>query len=126
MSLNTPLKNVRGLGSAKEGTHHFWWQRLTAIALVPLLVWVVIAGMAATLSDYESARAMVGHPVSAVLAICTIVALFHHAQLGLQVVIEDYIHQEWMKITALLAVKFLAVVFALLGVIAVLRIAVGS
>lgn len=126
MSLNTPLKNVRGLGSAKEGTHHFWWQRLTAIALVPLLVWVVIAGMAATLSDYESARAMVGHPVSAVLAICTIVALFHHAQLGLQVVIEDYIHQEWLKITALLAVKFLAVVFALLGVIAVLRIAVGS
>ena len=66
MSLNTPLKNVRGLGSAKEGTHHFWWQRLTAIALVPLLVWVVIAGMAATLSDYESARAMVGNPVSAV------------------------------------------------------------
>ena len=126
MSLNTPLKNVRGLGSAKEGTHHFWWQRLTAIALVPLLVWVVIAGMAATLSDYESARAMVGNPVSAVLAICTIVALFHHAQLGLQVVIEDYIHQEWLKITALLAVKFLAVVFALLGVIAVLRIAVGS
>ena len=126
MSLNTPLKNVRGLGSAKEGTHHFWWQRLTAIALVPLLVWVVIAGMAATLSDYESARAMVGHPVSAVLAICTIVALFHHAQLGLQVVVEDYIHQEWLKITALLAVKFLAVVFALLGVIAVLRIAVGS
>ena len=126
MSLNTPLKNVRGLGSAKEGTHHFWWQRLTAIALVPLLVWVVIAGMAATLSDYESARAMVGHPVSAVLAVCTIVALFHHAQLGLQVVIEDYIHQEWLKITALLAVKFLAVVFALLGVIAVLRIAVGS
>ena len=126
MSLNTPLKNVRGLGSAKEGTHHFWWQRLTAIALVPLLVWVVIAGMAATLSDYESARAMVGHPVSAVMAICTIVALFHHAQLGLQVVIEDYIHEEWLKITALLAVKFLAVVFALLGVIAVLRIAVGS
>ena len=126
MSLNTPLKNVRGLGSAKDGTNHFWWQRLTAIALVPLLVWVVIAGMAATLSDYESARAMVGHPVSAVLAICTIVALFHHAQLGLQVVIEDYIHQEWLKITALLAVKFLAVVFALLGVIAVLRIAVGS
>ena len=126
MSLNTPLKNVRGLGSAKDGTNHFWWQRLTAVALVPLLVWVVIAGLAATLSDYESARAMVGHPVSAVLAICTIVALFHHAQLGLQVVIEDYIHQEWLKITALLAVKFLAVVFALLGVIAVLRIAVGS
>ena len=126
MSLNTPLKNVRGLGSAKDGTNHFWWQRLTAIALVPLLVWVVIAGMAATLSDYESARAMVGHPVSAVLAICTIVALFHHAQLGLQVVIEDYIHAESMKITALLAVKFLSVIFALLGVIAVLRIAVGS
>ena len=69
---------------------------------------------------------MVAHPVSAALAICTIVALFHHAQLGLQVVIEDYIHAESMKITALLAVKFLSVVFALLGVIAVLRIAVGS
>ena len=126
MSLNTPLKNVRGLGSAKDGTQHFWWQRLTAIALVPLLIWVVIAGMAATLSDYDSARAMMAHPVSAALAICTIVALFHHAQLGLQVVIEDYIHAESMKITALLAVKFLSVIFALLGVIAVLRIAVGS
>lgn len=126
MSLNTPLKTVRGLGSAKDGTQHFWWQRLTAIALVPLLIWVVIAGLTATLSDYDSARAMVAHPVSAALAICTIVALFHHAQLGLQVVIEDYIHAESMKITALLAVKFLSVVFALLGVIAVLRIAVGS
>ena len=111
MNFNTPLSRVRGLGSAKEGTHHFWWQRVTAIALVPLIIWMVIAAMAATLSDYESARAMISHPLSAVLAICMIVALFHHAQLGLQVVIEDYIHEEWMKITALLAVKFLAVIF---------------
>jgi succinate dehydrogenase / fumarate reductase, membrane anchor subunit len=126
MSFNTPLSKVRGLGSAKSGTHHFWWQRLTGIALVPLVIGMVIAVVATSMSDYESARAAVAHPLSAVLAICTLAAMFHHAQLGLQVVIEDYVHVEWVKISALILIKFAAVVLALLATVAVIRIAVGS
>ena len=126
MKYRTPLALVRGLGSAKEGTHHFWAQRLTAIALVPLMVWMVILVLATALGDYESARATVGHPISAALAIATIAVLFHHGQLGLQVVIEDYVHVEWVKLAALMAVKFLAVLAALVGIVAVLRIAVGT
>ncbi|MCZ6509344.1 MAG: succinate dehydrogenase, hydrophobic membrane anchor protein, partial [Alphaproteobacteria bacterium] len=91
MSLRSPLGRARGLGSAKSGTQHWWAQRLTAIALVPLTIWFVIAMVAATGSDYTTARAFIGNPVTAVLLVLLIVATFHHAQLGLQVVIEDYV-----------------------------------
>ncbi|NKC13532.1 MAG: succinate dehydrogenase, hydrophobic membrane anchor protein [Gammaproteobacteria bacterium] len=128
----TPLARVRGLGSAKEGTHHFWWQRLTALALVPLAVFCVIGLLTLTAAGqnaadtYNTARAWIAHPVVAVLVVVTIAMVFHHGQLGLQVVIEDYIHAEWIKLTALLTAKFAAVVFALIGILAVLRIAVGG
>jgi succinate dehydrogenase / fumarate reductase membrane anchor subunit len=126
MSYNSPLKSVRGLGSAKDGTHHWWAQRLTAIALVPLVLWMVIAVLTTTMSDYESARATVGHPLGAAFAIALVAVLFHHGQLGLQVVIEDYLHIEWLKITALVLIKFASVVLALIAIIAVLRLAIGS
>ncbi|MEM7408070.1 MAG: succinate dehydrogenase, hydrophobic membrane anchor protein [Pseudomonadota bacterium] len=126
MSMRSPLAHVRGLGSAKEGTHHFWWQRVTAIALVPLTIWFVAIVIAVIGADYETARATIAHPVSAAMMLAFIAATFHHAQSGLQVVIEDYIHIEWLKITLLLTVKFLAVIFGLLSALAVVRIAVGG
>ena len=101
MSMRTPIARVRGLGSAKSGTEHFWWQRVTGIALVPLSLWMMVSLIAIAGADYETARDFVGSPIVAVLLICLIVALFHHAQLGMQVVIEDYLHVEWMKLTAL-------------------------
>ena len=126
MNMRTPLARVRGLGSAKEGTHHFWWQRVTAIALVPLSIWIMLALIGAVGADYESARSFVASPFISVLMIALIVMLFYHAQLGMQVVIEDYLHVEWMKLTALLLVKFLCIVLGLLSALAVVRIAVGS
>ncbi len=126
MSLRSPLGRARGLGSAKSGTQHWWAQRLTAIALVPLTIWFVIAMVAATGSDYTTARAFIGNPVTAVLLILLIVATFHHAQLGLQVVIEDYVHTKSVEIALLLAIKGAAIVLALAAIFAVLSIAFGG
>jgi succinate dehydrogenase / fumarate reductase membrane anchor subunit len=126
MTLRSPLAAARGLGSAKSGTHHWWAQRVTAIALVPLTVWFVIGLIAHAGASYAEARAWIGSPISATLMICLIVAMFHHAQLGLQVVIEDYIHAERCKIASLMLVKGAAFFLGVLGVLSVVRIAFGG
>jgi succinate dehydrogenase / fumarate reductase, membrane anchor subunit len=109
MSLQTPLARVLGLGSSKSGVEHWWWQRLTAVALVPLGIWFVIAVISLVGAGYSEARAWVTAPLNLALLIAFTAALLHHAQLGLQVVIEDYVHNEAWKLAGLLAVKFLAV-----------------
>lgn len=126
MSLRSPLATARGLGSAKSGTHHWWAQRVTAVALVPLVIWFVIGLVMHAGASYEEARAWIGSPISATLMICLIVATFHHAQLGLQVVIEDYIHAEPCKTAALLIVKGGTFFLGVLGVLSVVRIAIGG
>ncbi len=126
MSMRTPLGSARGLGSAKTGLDHWWAQRLTALALVPLAVWFVVALVGHIGADHASVRAWIGAPVNAGLFILLIVATFHHAQLGLQVVIEDYVHSEALKLAALILVKGLAIVLGLAGVLAVLSIAFGG
>jgi len=122
MSLRTPLARVRHLGSAKEGTGHWWAQRLTAIALVPLVVWFVASVVSLTGADHAAVAAWLGNPLSAGLAILLITATFYHAALGLQVVIEDYVHHEGAKLASLIVVKGLCVVLALTAVLAVLRL----
>lgn len=124
--LRTPLKNVRGLGSARGGTHHFSAQRLTAVALVPLSLWFVWIALSLIHLDYAGARALIAHPLHAVLMIAFVLSVFWHAQLGLQVVIEDYVHAPALEIAAQLGVKFLCVLGALAGTLAVVRIALGS
>ncbi len=126
MSYRTPLGRVRGLGSAKEGTAHWWAQRLTAIALVPLILWFVISLLSMIGADHAAVKAWLGQPLPAVLAVLLIVATFHHAQLGLQVVIEDYVHNEGAKLTLIVLIKFAAVALAALAVFAVLKLAFGS
>lgn len=126
MSLRDPLKIVRGLGSAKEGVHHWWAQRVTAIALVPLTVWFVVSLIGVAGAGHDQVIAWIGHPLVAVLLICLIVAVFHHAQLGMQVIYEDYIHDGWLKLVADLGTKFLAVLLGLSAAIAVLKIAIGA
>ena len=123
MSLRTDLGKARGLGSAKEGVHHWWAQRLTAVALVPLFLWFVasIAGLAG--SDIGPVRAWIGEPVTAILLVLLIVATFHHMQLGMQVVIEDYVHAEGLKIAGIVLVKFAAIALAVASGFAVLKIA---
>ena len=126
MSIRTPLARARGLGSAKSGTAHWWAQRVTAIALFPLIIWFVISIIVMTGSSHESVTAWLGNPLTAVLMILLIVAVFHHMQLGLQVVIEDYVHTRWMEIALLLIVKGAALLLGAIGILSVLKIAIGG
>jgi succinate dehydrogenase / fumarate reductase membrane anchor subunit len=124
--LRTPIARARGLGSAREGVHHWWAQRLTAIALIPLVVWFAISLVMMSGADYGAVRAWIGSPVVMVLLILTIAIGLHHGQLGLQVVIEDYVHGDGSKLALIVAVRFIAVLFGLAGIVAVLRIGLGS
>jgi len=119
----TPLKRVRGLGSAKEGIHHFVIQRMTAVALVPLVLWVIWLSLRLLHADYAQARALVHDPVNATLLLAFVIALFWHAQLGVQVVIEDYVHTRWLEVTAQVLVKFFCIAGALASAFAIVRVA---
>ena len=124
--LRHPIKRARGLGSSQSGVGHWWTQRVTAVALVVLGLWFVVTVLRLLHADYATARTLVGQPWNAVLLIAFVVAMFWHATLGLQVVIEDYVHTRWKEVSLLVLVKFLAVLGALASVLAVLRIALGA
>jgi succinate dehydrogenase / fumarate reductase, membrane anchor subunit len=126
MNLQTPLARARGLGAAKKGVQHWWWQRLTAVVLVPLCLWFIGTIVTRQASDYSTVVNWIQSPLVCGLWIFLIAASFYHAQLGLQVVIEDYVHSEWVKITALVVAQFLMVLLALTAVVAVLKIALGA
>jgi succinate dehydrogenase / fumarate reductase membrane anchor subunit len=126
MSLRSPLSRARGLGSAKDGVNHWVWQRLTALALVPLTFWFVASVAFYISADYAAMQAWVATPYVAVLLSLYLATLFHHSQLGLQVVIEDYVHTKWINLSLLLLVKFSHVLLAATGIFAVLKIALGS
>ncbi len=126
MRYRTALSVVRGTGAAKDGTRHWWAQRLTAVALIPLGIGFVAMMIALVGSEYDAARAALAHPVAAALWILFTVALFHHAQLGLQVVVEDYVHSRGLKIAGIVAVKFAALVLGAICVVSILRVSVGS
>ena len=126
MSFRTPLGRVRGLGSAREGTHHWWVQRLTAIALVPLTVWLAVSVLMLAGAELSAIVDWLGNPVTAGLLVMMILAGFHHGQLGLQVVIEDYVHNEAWKIGLIVVVKLAALLFGGIAVISVLKLAFGG
>jgi len=124
--LRTPLKNARGLGSAKDGTHHFVLQRITAVALIFLSLYVVWLIISLIGSDYASVRAAVANPANAVLLIAFVIATFWHAKLGLQVIIEDYVHTPWSATVLHLTNIFICVLAALASVLAIVRIVLGA
>ena len=126
MSMRTPLAQVRGLGSAKAGAHHWWAQRLSAIALVPLALWFVASLISVASADYATAVAWLGSPVNSALLVLFIGAAFYHAQLGMQVIFEDYVTTHWLQVTSIILVRFLAILLAVISIIAVLRTAWGS
>ncbi|MEM9121830.1 MAG: succinate dehydrogenase, hydrophobic membrane anchor protein [Pseudomonadota bacterium] len=126
MSIKTPTKSVRGLGSAKSGVGHFWHQRVTAIALVPLVVWFVASLVAMAGADYAQVRDYFAHPLVAVLTILLLLTGFYHMRLGVQVIIEDYIHAEGTKLALLLLTTFSAVALGLASVFSVLKISLGA
>jgi succinate dehydrogenase / fumarate reductase, membrane anchor subunit len=122
VSMRSDLARVRGLGPAHDGVSHWWAQRLTALALVPLTLWFVASIVGLAGADHATVAEWIAQPVPAMLLVLLIVATFHHAQLGLQVVIEDYVHAEGLKIAMILAVKGAAVLLAVAALFAVLRI----
>ena len=124
--LRTPLSRARGLGSAKEGVHHFWAQRITAVALIPLVAWFAISLIMMSGADHAVVRAWIGSPAVMVLLVLTIVIGLHHGQLGLQVVIEDYVHNDGMKLALIVLMRFIAVFFGLAAIVAILRIGFGG
>ena len=122
-SLQSPLAKVRGLGSAKDGTGHWWWQRVTAIALIPLLVWFVYALMSVSLSgDRQVVINWMQSPFVAIALVLLLTALFTHARLGLQVVIEDYVHCGALRIGLLLLIKFASLALLAISVLSVLKV----
>ena len=122
-NFRTPLKKVKGLGSAKEGTGHFWSQRLTALALVPLVLWLAFSVASLPGMDYVAIREWLSQPFNAIVMILFLIAGFHHARLGLQVVIEDYVSSHVTRTAAIIAVTFIAAALGVTGVFSVLRIA---
>ena len=126
MSLRSPLGRARGLGSAKSGTGHFWMQRLTAVALVPLALWFAISVVGLSGADYAAAKAWVGRPVNAALLLLVLLTAVWHAILGVQVVIEDYVHGGAAKWFGLIGTRLLGGFLAAFMAVSVLKVAVGG
>jgi succinate dehydrogenase / fumarate reductase membrane anchor subunit len=120
--LRSPLGRARGLGSARAGSRHWWAQRLTALALVPLTLWFIFSVIHLAGAPHQAVIDWLSTPLTMGLMLALIVATFHHLQLGVQVVIEDYVHDERVKIGAVLAVKALCVLLALVCIVSVLKI----
>ena len=126
MSLRTPLGKVLGTGSAKEGVHHWWLQRLTSIALVPLSIWFLVSLLSLPSLDHTTLVSWMAQSWTALLLILFVLVATYHSQLGVRVVVEDYVHGAGAKTLTLVVLTFLHAVVAAAGVFAVLKVAFGG
>lgn len=126
MSLRSPIGRVLGLGAAKEGVSHWWSQRVTSVALLLLGLWFVSSLLRMPTFEYDFVVAWIAMPLNAVLLLLLTGTLVYHSQLGVQVVVEDYVHHHGLKIVTMLLLTFAHVAVAALGIFAVLRIALGG
>jgi succinate dehydrogenase / fumarate reductase membrane anchor subunit len=125
MSLRSPLSRVLGLGSAKDGTAHWWAQRVTAVALIPLTVWFVFSLLTLPDFDYETVRTWLSVPVTGFLAVLLVGVLSYHSYLGTIVIVEDYVTSSGMKVLTLMSLRFLYVLAGGAAMFAILRVVLG-
>jgi succinate dehydrogenase membrane anchor subunit len=124
--MRSPLGRAIGLGSAKEGVEHWLLQRVTAVALVPLALWFVIALIGLVGADFDTVQEWVGRPLPAICLVLLLIATFYHASLGLQVVIEDYVHGDLARLGLVIIARLACVALAVAGIVAVLTLALGA
>jgi succinate dehydrogenase / fumarate reductase, membrane anchor subunit len=125
MSLRSPLSRVLGLGSAKDGTAHWWAQRVTAVALVPLTLWFVFSLLTLPDFEYETVRTWLSVPITGFLALLLVGVLSYHSYLGTIVIIEDYVTSSGMKVLTLMTLRFLYVLAGGAAMFAILRLVLG-
>ena len=125
-SFRTPLGRIEGLGAAKAGTFHFWHQRITAVALVPLSVWFVASALAYVGAEQGAVAAFFAGPINAILMALFILAAVYHMSLGLQTIIEDYFHAEGLKLTLVVCVRFASWGIGAASLFALMKLALGT
>ena len=126
MSLRSPLGKVLGMGSAKDGTAHWWAQRVSAVALIPLTLWFMFSLLALPALDYATVRAWLSFPWSGFLAVLLVAVLTYHSYLGTTEVIEDWVPSAGMKVLSLLLLRFVHVLVGGASIFAIMRVAFGS
>lgn len=124
--MRSPLGRAIGLGSAKEGVEHWIVQRVTAVALVPLVLWFVAAVIQLAGADFDAMQDWVGRPLPAIVLVLLLIATFYHAALGLQVVIEDYVHGELARLGLVIVARLACIALAVAGIVAVMALALGG
>lgn len=123
MRLELPLAKVKGMGASGEGSHHWWRQRLSALVLIPLTLWFLFSIVDQLGQSHLAVQEWIADPFTAFCLILYSIFMFYHAQLGLQVVIEDYVHNRGIRLALLLFSKVVLLLFGILAVFSVLRIA---
>lgn len=126
MSRGTPIGRVRGLGSARSGTHHWWLERLTSVSTLILFVWFLVALFRLPALDHATVVEWLASPIAAVPMLLLVVSTFWHLKLGLKVVIEDYVHEDGLKLFSVTLVNFFAVALAAAAFFSILKIAFGG
>jgi len=124
--MRTPLRTVRGLGSAKEGAEHFWRQRLTAVANIPLILYFIGFLIAVNGAGYAGVHAALANPLTALLLIAALISILNHMRIGMQVIIEDYVHADGLKTVLLLLNTFYPVAVGVVSIYALLKISFGG
>jgi succinate dehydrogenase / fumarate reductase membrane anchor subunit len=125
VSMRTPLARVKGLGASGHGAEHWWLHRMTAVSNIPLVVAFVIIVANLAGRSYEEALAVVSHPLIAILLILAVISVTNHMRLGMQIIIEDYVHDKGWKIATVIANNFYAVIVAVACLYAILKISIG-
>lgn len=126
MRMETPIGRVRGLGSARSGAHHWWLERLTSVSTLLLFLWLAVSLLRLPALDHATVAAWLGSPLAAVPMLLLVASTFWHLKLGLQVVIEDYVHEEGNKVFLIILLNFFVIAAAAMAIFAVLKIAFGA